>query len=93
MCVKLISSLLMRIFVFCSSLTLAGESAAQQPIVLWPEGTPGAVGRASQDIPTLTPYLPQKEKATGAAIIICPGGDMIAFQIVKALRSPNGSIR
>lgn len=74
MCMKLISSLLMSFFVFCSSLTLAGESAAQQPIVLWPEGAPSAVGREPQDIPTLTPYLPLKEKASGAAIIICPGG-------------------
>jgi len=73
-CVNLISSLLMSIFVFCSSMTLAAQSTAQQPIVLWPEGAPGATGREPQDIPTLTPYLPQKGKATGAAIIICPGG-------------------
>jgi acetyl esterase/lipase len=26
------------------------------------------------DIPTLTPYFSPKEKATGAAIIVCPGG-------------------
>src|SRR5260370_36246249 len=44
------------------------------PIVLWPGGAPGAVGTEVADIPTLTPYLPPKEKATGAAIIICPGG-------------------
>jgi len=72
--VKLISSLLMGVFVFCSSSTLAGESAAQQTIVLWPEGAPGAAGRELLDVPTLTPYLPPKEKATGAAIIIYPGG-------------------
>ncbi|MBA2733242.1 MAG: alpha/beta hydrolase [Acidobacteria bacterium] len=61
-------------FVFCLFLMLAVESAAQQPIVLWSGGAPGAVGREPQDIPTLTLYLPPKEKATGAAIIICPGG-------------------
>jgi len=44
------------------------------PIVLWPGGAPGAVGTEAADIPTLTPYLPPKEKATGAAIIVCPGG-------------------
>ena len=27
-----------------------------------------------EDRPTLTVYLPPKEKATGAAVIICPGG-------------------
>jgi acetyl esterase/lipase len=31
------------------------------------------VGKEPQDIPTLTPYIP-KEKATGAAVIVCPGG-------------------
>lgn len=43
------------------------------PITLWPDGAPGAIGKEPADIPTLTPYLP-KGKATGAAIIVCPGG-------------------
>ena len=43
-------------------------------IALWPAGAPGALGNEPADIPTLTPYLPSKEKATGAAIIVCPGG-------------------
>lgn len=46
----------------------------ESSIVLWPEGAPGAVGHEPVDIPTLTPYLPPKEKASGAAIIVCPGG-------------------
>jgi len=46
----------------------------QKPIVLWPAGAPGAVGNEAADIPTLTPYLPPREKATGAAIVVCPGG-------------------
>ena len=41
---------------------------------LWPDGAPGALGKADKDIPTLTPYLPEAGKATGAAIVICPGG-------------------
>jgi acetyl esterase/lipase len=41
---------------------------------LWPEGAPGALGTADKDIPTLTPYFPEAAKATGAAIVICPGG-------------------
>jgi len=49
-------------------------NSADGPIVLWPGGAPGAVGKEPQDIPTLTPYLPAKEKATGAAVIVCPGG-------------------
>jgi pectinesterase len=48
--------------------------AAQSAIVLWPDGAPGAVGKDAEDIPTLTPFLPLKEKATGAAVIVCPGG-------------------
>jgi len=48
--------------------------AAQTPIILWPDGAPGAIGKEPGDIPTLTPYLPLKEKATGAAVIVCPGG-------------------
>lgn len=41
---------------------------------LWPEGAPGALGKEDKDIPTLTPYLPDAAKATGAAMVICPGG-------------------
>jgi acetyl esterase/lipase len=41
---------------------------------LWPEGAPGALGTEAKDIPTLTPFFAPPEKATGAAIVICPGG-------------------
>ena len=41
---------------------------------LWPESAPGALGEQDKDIPTLTPYWPDPVKATGAAIVICPGG-------------------
>ena len=41
---------------------------------LWPEGAPGALGTQEKDIPTLTPYFPDPAKATGAAMVICPGG-------------------
>jgi len=47
---------------------------AETPIVLWHGGAPGAVGNETIDIPTLTPYLPPRDKMTGAAIIVCPGG-------------------
>ena len=50
--------------------------AAEEPqvLVLWPAGAPGALGNEAKDKPTLTVYLPEKEKGTGAAIVICPGG-------------------
>ena len=41
---------------------------------LWPDGAPGALGKEAKDIPTLTPFLPDPAKASGAAIVICPGG-------------------
>ena len=43
------------------------------PIPLWPKGaTPGAHGTAFVDTPTVTPYL--ATNATGAAMLVCPGG-------------------
>lgn len=49
---------------------------ADEPKVelLWPNGAPGAKGNEDGDKPSLTIYLPLKEKATGAAVVICPGG-------------------
>ncbi len=49
-------------------------AAPLEPLPLWPEGAPGALGTSETDIPTLTVFLPSPEKATGAAIVICPGG-------------------
>ena len=49
-------------------------AAPETPIVLWPGGAPGAVGNEPVDIPTLSAYLPPKDKKSGAATIICPGG-------------------
>lgn len=46
----------------------------QTAIPLWPAGAPGALGNSEYDIPTLTPYLPAATNATGAAMVICPGG-------------------
>jgi acetyl esterase/lipase len=44
------------------------------PIPLWPDGAPGALGKTTNDIPTLTPYLPDPTHSTDAAMVICPGG-------------------
>lgn len=41
---------------------------------LWPNGAPGAVGEEEADKPSITIYLPPPDKATGAAIVVCPGG-------------------
>jgi len=49
-----------------------GQSTNSFP--LWPAGATGALGKEDKDIPTLTPYFPEDGKATGAAMVICPGG-------------------
>lgn len=53
---------------------------------LWPKGAPGSEARAKEaeevvganvcnvHNPTLTPYVPDADKSTGTAVIICPGG-------------------
>jgi acetyl esterase/lipase len=51
----------------------------QGPIPLWPDGAPGALGQTDKDIPTLMPYLPLPEKASGTAIVVCPGGAYAAL--------------
>ncbi len=56
-----------------SSLMLA-HAEMQTPVPLWPDGAPGALGTSSNDIPTLTAYVPEGTNATGAAMVICPGG-------------------
>jgi acetyl esterase/lipase len=50
------------------------HAAPLDPIPLWPAGAPGALGEKDDDKPTLTAFLPAPEKATGAAVVICPGG-------------------
>jgi len=53
---------------------LSFSAAAQTPIVLWSDGAPGALGKEDKDIPSLTPFLASPETATGAAMLIIPGG-------------------
>jgi acetyl esterase/lipase len=50
-------------------------------IVLWPDGAPGALGKEDADSPALTIYLPAAPQATGAAIVVCPGGGYGALAI------------
>ena len=66
----------MRLLAFLTAafFTATVHAAPLAPIPLWPNGAPGALGTQDQDIPTLTAFLPTPEKATGAAIVICPGG-------------------
>jgi acetyl esterase/lipase len=75
---------------FASSLLAGFMVRAQQPeVFLWPNGAPGSEGKTGVEKvrvvegdhvisnihhPSVTIYLPSKEKATGAAVIIAPGG-------------------
>lgn len=54
--------------------TASAPAAASLPIALWPDGAPGALGTNETDRPTVTPYPAPPPSATGAAIVVCPGG-------------------
>ena len=60
-----------------ASLPVFLRAEIQAPVPLWPDGAPGALGGTTNDMPTLTPYLPDPVPpggTTGAAMVICPGG-------------------
>ena len=68
----------------------ASAGADPEPIALWPQGAAGSEGRMQEPEnvdrengkcnvtnvhhPSITPFLPNKDVATGTAIIIAPGG-------------------
>jgi acetyl esterase/lipase len=66
--------------------TVFVTTARSQEMPLWPGGAPGFEARRNEPTiakdywvrnvhnPTITAYLPPKERATGAAVVICPGG-------------------
>jgi len=75
-----------KIFLMLFTMVTLHFASAQKVIKLWPNGAPGNNecpqpeetfnGKMVRFVsePTLTIYLPDKEKNTGAAIVICPGG-------------------
>jgi acetyl esterase/lipase len=76
--------------VFLPAFFASSAAAAFQSVLLWPNGAPGSEGKSAEEVvrlndngehivssvhhPSITPYLPAKEKSTGAAVIILPGG-------------------
>ncbi len=65
------------LFAAIASACLAMSASAQtqlNALPLWKDGAPGAKGTEPKDIPTLTAFLPDPAKASGAAIVVCPGG-------------------
>jgi acetyl esterase/lipase len=75
---------------FLVSLSVGFAAAQQAPIKLWPKGAPGTEGKITPEAvrlnpdgehiisniqePSLLPYLPTAGTATGAAVVVAPGG-------------------
>lgn len=47
---------------------------SESALPLWATPAPNALGSTPDDIPTLTSYLPDEGKATGASMLVLPGG-------------------
>jgi acetyl esterase/lipase len=66
--------------VLCMTLmTVTAHAAPSDALPLWPAGIPAVGQRGDLPVdpdkaPTLTPYLAPADRATGAAVVICPGG-------------------
>jgi acetyl esterase/lipase len=61
---------LLLLFFFC----INPKMTAQDSILLWPQGAPGALGTAPEDKPCVYYYPAAKNIACGTAVLICPGG-------------------
>jgi acetyl esterase/lipase len=69
---------------------VAGLCAEPEVVLLWPNGAPGSEGKTAEEAtrvspegdhiissvhrPSIAVYLPPKDAATGAAVVIAPGG-------------------
>lgn len=71
------------LFLIVITVFVSVVAAAQVPIRLWEADAPNAIGKEAQDIPTITPFLPSKDIATGAAVLVLPGGGYARLSDVK----------
>lgn len=69
---KLTCLLTIVFFAFFSTVSVAQKLA--DPILLWPDGAPGATGNSDEDKPALIPFVPETPKRNGAAVLVVPGG-------------------
>jgi acetyl esterase/lipase len=76
--------------IFLGTVLIGSGAAAPQSILLWPNGAPGSEAKSVEETvrlnsngehivssvhhPSITPYLPAKEKSSRAAVVIMPGG-------------------
>jgi acetyl esterase/lipase len=67
------ASLLLLGLAALAPISLAATPPAE-PLPLWPNGAPGALGTESKDTPTLTCYAPPEGAANGATMLVLPGG-------------------
>ena len=68
--------------------TLCAAGDAPKVELLWPQGAPGAVGTEERDKPSLTIHLPPADKATGTAVVVCPGGGYGALAVGHEGKEP-----
>jgi hypothetical protein len=68
-----LSSLLIA-FAFIILASTVSAQKLSDPILLWPDGAPGATGNTDEDKPALIPFIPDASKRNGAAILVVPGG-------------------
>ena len=57
-----------------SASSLLLRAGMNDSIPLWPKGAPGALGKEDKDVPAITLYRPGPDNATGAALVVFPGG-------------------
>lgn len=66
-----------QLFFGIAFVALSFNAAAQKladPILLWPNGAPGATGVSDEDKPAVIPFIPEASKRNGAAVLVVPGG-------------------
>ena len=66
--------LLAALFLMLAASIAIADKPNYRVIELWPNGAPGATGTSDEDKPAIIPVLPNAANATGAAILVCPGG-------------------
>jgi acetyl esterase/lipase len=82
-----VASLSCLVFTLCAAARVFAAAPTDHPVIaLWPNGAPGSEARKDEPEklqgdrlsnihhPSLTVYLPAKDTATGAAVIVAPGG-------------------
>ena len=49
----------------------------KDPILLWPDGAPNATGTTDEDKPAIIPFVPEKTRRNGVAVLVIPGGGFV----------------